>query len=71
MPNKHYFSGVDRTPFFKFWVVPLTNINKCVLRPTFVNDSVNDKTQNLKKLVEEPHETAPTLENGQCQIKQV
>ena len=71
MSNKHDFSGVDLTPFFKFWVVPLTTIKKYELRPTFVNNSVNGTTQNLKKVVEAPHETAPTLDNGQCQIKQL
>jgi len=69
--NKHDFSGVDRTPFFKFWVVPLTNVKKYELRPKFLNNSVNVTTQNLKKVLEAPYEMAPTLENGQCQIKQV
>ena len=71
MRDKHDFSEFDRTPFFKFWVVPLTNVKKYELRPTFVNNFVNDTTQNLKKVVEVPHEKAPTLDNGQCQIKQV
>jgi len=49
--NKNDFSGVDRTPFFKFWVVPLKNVKKYELRQTFVNSSVNGTTQNLKKEV--------------------
>lgn len=65
MRNKHYFSGVYRTPFFNFWVVPLTFVKKYVLRLIFVINSVNGTTRNLKKVVEAPHETAPTLDNGQ------
>jgi len=51
--------------------VPLKNVKKYELRQIFVDNAVNGTTQNLKKEVDAPHETAPTLDNGQCQMKHV